>query len=74
MLVTHGTILLWRAISERPVRSLFSFQCIKIGNIVGGYGKISYLCCCFFTAIKFMAIKIDAYEILRPNGRTAGFA
>lgn len=28
----------------------------------------------FFTAIKFMAIKIDAYEILRPNGRTAGFA
>ena len=28
----------------------------------------------FFTAIKFMAIKIDTYEILRPNGRTAGFA
>ena len=37
---------------------------LKIGNIVGGYGKFSYLCCCFFTAIKFMAIKFDTYEIL----------
>ena len=64
MLVTHGTILLWRAISEPPVRSLIPFRRIKIGNIVGGYGKFSYLCCCFFTAIKFMAIKIDVYEII----------